>query len=1253
MDAPNPSSLRVLIRPSSSSTATASSSASAITLTSSALSPASCTATITPASTTSALELPLSIKPSSSSSSTSTSASASPSASSQTVSSEGGVVVVGFIGRREDDVTQLINRILDANVFGSGNLDKRFQVRLRSTGEEDLGHAAKDWFRSRRISYYHEEEKGIIFLQFSSIQCPAFERLSESSPGFESVLEECEFGDLQGMLVMFSVCHVIIFLQEGSRFDTQILKKFRMLQAAKHALAPFVKSRIVPLFTSKYSSSSSSQPTVPGTSSKNSSPSRSGSIAGRHTSAISLMSGLGSYASLFPGQCTPVMLFVFLDDFPDGLTHGSHVEESSDTLSSTSLNGIPRPSLSMKGSSSVVMLARPTSKSEGSLKKKLQSSLEAQIRFLIKKCRTLSGSEASHSGSRGGGNANSAPLFSLEASRAVALLDRLMNQRGESLDFVAGIVDDVINAKASSDTLLLESHNQSANKEDIQSIKEFIYRQSDSLRGRGGLSTNSNSGSAAGVGMVAVAAAAAAASAASGKSFTTPPELPTLENWLLSSQLIVDALLSPKCRSLEENEFSKRKPPRRNAASSKVDGVASGGTDPRDAAVSWLESGKGLNLKFSTAWCQRALPAAKEVYLSDLPACYPTSMHEAQLQKALRAFQSMVKGPAVHSFSKKLEDECTSIWRSGRQLCDAVSLTGKPCMHQRHNVEIGGSLSGAEVKQHSSGFVFLHACACGRSRRLRDDPFDFETANDTFNFFPDCDRPLPVLQLPKVSNAGPILPSSWSLIRLGGSRYYEPSKGLLQSGFCASEKFLLKWTILLEKPKKPKTLSVGTIQKGALIMSEEPKVESSTDEVKKASGAQSFQVEVQDGVESHSKHSENVSDGKKISFGRGLPHFTMRKPFSEVVAGSVAADSAFPPLQQTKPPAGGSEKGKRSGTRNRSEQQVHATANCEGLKKSEDLSSVRESLNGMKSNGYKGSDPFLQIGSNVVPMNMNGSGKIKPSTSVKHAVVYVGFEHECSHGHRFLLTPERLNELGYPYLSPEDSNFPSCWEVSERKVKEQSNLTKNGAQEKDYSHSNEMAGTVVNKVRTSNRSKEAIAGGNQYWDGTHLKSVKDLEENLQSITLDDGGSAFALLNRNLPLYMNCPHCRKSRSKKDTQNLKFASTISQLQRIFLVTPPFPIVVATSPVIQFESSRLPSSVPDKDQQSKFNLGCRVILPPESFLTLRLPFVYGVQLEDRSLHPLNCLGHPPELTAWITKGTTLQVMSIGSTLHEGDQL
>ncbi|KAF2300690.1 hypothetical protein GH714_015175 [Hevea brasiliensis] len=433
---------------------------------------------------------------------------AQPSSQSQPRSLEG-VVVVGFVSRSPDHSSQLINRVLDSNTFGSGNLDK-----LLFNDKEEV----RDWFNGRRISYYHEEEKGILFLQFCSTRCPAVHGSSGLASGLDSCLEEREFEDLQGLLFMFSA-----------------------------------------------------------NPSTGSSPGRSG-VTNRNASAISLMSGLGFYTSLFPGHCTPVILFVFVDDFFEMPNPNSNTEESKDLSllnQSSGLSSVSRPNLPTKGSGSVVVLARPVSKSEGGFRKKLQSSLEAQIRFLIKKCRTLSGAESGHSGSRSVSVTSSAPLFSLDASRAVVLLDRLINQRGESLEFVTDLVEDVLNGKATSDSLLLETHGQSANKEDILSIKEFIFRQSDILR--------------------------------------------------------------------DETEAVKRKSRQRNSGLTQVEGFAPKGMDPLDVAVSLLESGRGLNAKFSTLWCERTLPTAKDVYLKDLPACYPTSEHEAHLGKALSAFYSMVR----------------------------------------------------------------------------------------------------------------------------------------------------------------------------------------------------------------------------------------------------------------------------------------------------------------------------------------------------------------------------------------------------------------------------------------------------------------------------------------------------------------------------------------------------------------------------------------------------------------------------------
>ncbi|CAN8285575.1 unnamed protein product [Cochlearia groenlandica] len=1080
-----------------------------------------------------------------------------------------GVVVVGFISRRPDDSSQLINQILDSNTFGSGNKNKI----LKTDGQ--------DWFRFRRISYYHQLEKGIVFVQFSPTLCPAFDS------GFDSVLEERDFCDLQGLLFMFSVCHVIINIQEGSHFDTRLLKKFRVLQASKQALAPYVRFRSPLPSTSKPYLNTSSR--------------GGGGIISRGGSSVSLKSGGGSYASLFPGHCNPVMLFVFLDDYSEISKPSFSVDDSTTTSSVSDQPGkLTRSELPGKSSGSVVVLSRAVNKSEGGLRKKLQLSLEAQVRFLIKKCRTLASLDVNnHVGSRNGSFSSGAPLFSLDATKAVVLLDRSANKKGEALDFASSLVDDVLNGKANPDSLLLENNCQMSNKEDVMRVKEFVYRCSDILRGKGGLGANS---STAGVGMVAVAAAAAAASTGSRKTYSAP-QLPQLDEWLSGSYQILDGIITAKIVSTERISLGKKKSRERNMSPVK-DEARSVVKCPEtlDIAVSLLGSGKGLNLKFSSLWCERALPAAKDMYLRDLPDCYPTLVHETHLQMALHSFRSKVRGPSVQVFAKRLINECICIWESGRQLCDATSLTGKPCEHQRHNTVDEQFLPEEEVKSHSSGYDFLQACACGCSRKLRSDPFDFDSANISFNCFPECDKLLPNVKLPKIAHVGPITSSSWSIVRLGGSRYYEPSKGLLQSGFSATQKFLIKMVLSPQKDDVPNGFLVEDLEKASLSRSY-------------VNMARTVKTNVDSAPVTFSTVTceESVNNGsigdKKISFGRGLPNLLMRKPFSEVVAGSKSNDLLFPPLQPSRQPPPAQEKVVKLKSWNG--QSIHDDCNQES--KDRGTSATVDDLS-------------LQNGSNLLSLN------------TKPVIAYVGFEHECPYGHRFLLNTDHLAKLGPSYSVPEEQFDTNSSESSRFKI-DASKMEKNIAYGKGRRKSNRMA-SGMNRMRNMDRLNQAVSKDRTSADIDPIDKLNNTE---------DFEVASSMLNRHLPIYMDCPHCSASFGKKDSSDVKYAGTISQLQRIFLVTPHVPVVLATCPVIQFEESCLPPSITNREQKLQFGLGCPVILPPDSFLSLRLPFVYGVQLEDGTQHPLMPSAQEPEKTAWIVKGTVLQFLTKENNLDE----
>ncbi|CAM6074851.1 unnamed protein product [Sphagnum tenellum] len=138
---------------------------------------------------------------------------------------------------------------------------------------------------------------------------------------------------------------------------------------------------------------------------------------------------------------------------------------------------------------------------------------------------------------------------------------------------------------------------------------------------------------------------------------------------------------------------------------------------------------------------------------------------------------------------------------------------------------------------------------------------------------------------------------------------------------------------------------------------------------------------------------------------------------------------------------------------------------------------------------------------------------------------------------------------------------------------------------------------------------------------------------LTFMSVSEGSSdGHTLLGLNLPIYMNCPYCRDSDSKQD--GVVFAGCVSQLQWIFLVTPPFPLVLASRAVVEFQAKA----------GMEFQSGSEVALPPDSFLSLRLPFVYYMDGQNGVRTPLFCNKENPERTAWLHKCSAIYVISGG---------
>ena len=67
------------------------------------------------------------------------------------------------------------------------------------------------------------------------------------------------------------------------------------------------------------------------------------------------------------------------------------------------------------------------------------------------------------------------------------------------------------------------------------------------------------------------------------------------------------------------------------------------------------------------------------------------------MDKAIKAYHLNARGPMYSHYLKRLKTECTNIWQNGRQLCEAISLTGQSCVYELHR------LPGDPVEQPEAG----------------------------------------------------------------------------------------------------------------------------------------------------------------------------------------------------------------------------------------------------------------------------------------------------------------------------------------------------------------------------------------------------------------------------------------------------------------------------------------------------------------------------------------------------------------------
>ncbi|XP_011865598.1 PREDICTED: protein SMG8 isoform X1 [Vollenhovia emeryi] len=159
-----------------------------------------------------------------------------------------------------------------------------------------------------------------------------------------------------------------------------------------------------------------------------------------------------------------------------------------------------------------------------------------------------------------------------------------------------------------------------------------------------------------------------------------------------------------------------------------------------DKELSGLHNLLDTDVKFSKSRCSKILPRALQAYQENLPQHYTRAYHESKLAHAMTVFEMHARGPLFEEFSEKLQAECDKHWRTGRQMCEVLSLTGHPCTNPVHRGGSEGAGGGDQaepreddselpVREHCSGVRYVSTCNCGRIQGSREDPFSLRQAN--------------------------------------------------------------------------------------------------------------------------------------------------------------------------------------------------------------------------------------------------------------------------------------------------------------------------------------------------------------------------------------------------------------------------------------------------------------------------------------------------------------------------------------------
>ncbi|KAF0687650.1 Aste57867_20634 [Aphanomyces stellatus] len=177
----------------------------------------------------------------------------------------------------------------------------------------------------------------------------------------------------------------------------------------------------------------------------------------------------------------------------------------------------------------------------------------------------------------------------------------------------------------------------------------------------------------------------------------------------------------------------------------------------------------------------RESAAAIKRYQLEKPEKINTRVHHHRVQRTIHEYKRCVgpRNPMAHKYIQTIEEACRSIWHQGRRLCDAISISNRPCGLLYHEDN--------SVVQHNSGFYLTAACSCGHSINRLADAFSTDTNRRELWVFPCCER-FQLFEMPSTISPLP-------MVRLGDFAAYDPFQGFagVFHGFVSKFTSLSPW----------------------------------------------------------------------------------------------------------------------------------------------------------------------------------------------------------------------------------------------------------------------------------------------------------------------------------------------------------------------------------------------------------------------------------------------------------------------------